>query len=375
MKKKKKKNPTVNETLLKKLYFDPSEPTAFGGVNPLIRELRKRGKTFTPKQIREWLSKQDTYTLHKPVRFNFPRSKTVVGGLNEQMQCDLVDMQSLANSNDGNRYIMTCIDVFSRKAFAEAMLTKSAHHIIVAFENILKRTNWNYPLKLQTDKGSEFKNKPFQDFLKEKEIHFFTTENEDTKAAIVERWNRTLKTKMWKFFTFMGSHRYIDALQLLVDAYNNSIHRTLGMKPNQVTAENQRQVWEILYGTKNKKQKPFSFEVGEKVRISKAKVVFRKGYKASWTDEVFFIKERLRRGVDPVYRLKDFGGEPLLGTFYEYELQKIIKTDQDFYSVDEILKTRGRGDKKEYLVHWRGYNSKYDSWVSAKDIDLEKPPS
>lgn len=381
MTKEKKKNKTkaIDETLMKELYFDPSKPSAFGGVQPLVRELRRLGKTYTPKEIREWLSKQDTYTLHKPVQYNFLRSKTVVGGLHEQMQCDLVDMQSLASSNDGNRYIMTCIDVFSRKAYAEPMLNKSAQQIILAFENILKRTNLKYPMKLQTDKGSEFKNKLFQDFLKEKEIHFFTSENEDTKAAIVERWNRTLKTKMWKFFTFVGSHRYLDALQLMVDAYNDSVHRTLGMKPNEVTSKNQEEVWKILYGIKNKnkrkRQIPFHFDVGDKVRISKAKVVFRKGYKASWTDEVYFIKERLRRQSQPIYRLRDFGGEPLLGTFYEKELQKIIKSEQDSYAVDEILKTRGKGAKKEYLVHWRGYDSKYDSWVPAKDVDLEKPPS
>jgi hypothetical protein len=85
------------------------------------------------------------------------------------------------------------------------------------------------PILLQTDKGTEFINRVFQKFLKEHDMHFFTTYNEETKAGIVESFNRTLKTKRWKYLTHRETISYVDVLSKMVASYNHTVHRTIGI--------------------------------------------------------------------------------------------------------------------------------------------------
>ena len=80
---------------------------------------------------------------------------------------------------------------------------------------------------LQTDKGTEFVNAPAQKLFEENRINFYTTENDDVKAIVVERFNRTLKSKMWKYFTYKSIHQYVDVLNDLLHSYNNTYYGTM----------------------------------------------------------------------------------------------------------------------------------------------------
>ena len=177
------------------------------------------------------------------------------------------------------------------------------------------------PITLQTDKGSEFLNRALQKLLKEYGVHHFATHNEETKASVVERFNRSLKTRMWRYFTKKQSVRYIDVLQDFVRSYNNTFHRSIGMAPSEVNATNQEEVWQRLYGHESVGIP--KYRVGDCVRISKAKRQFKKGYMANWTEELFTIVDA-HRSEPPVYRLAEWHGERLAGTFYEPELQKVV---------------------------------------------------
>ena len=103
------------------------------------------------------------------------------------------------------------------------------------------------PEKLQTDKGTEFLNHNFQSLLKENSIHFFTT-NSELKASMVERFNRTLKTRMWKYFTAKNNRVYIDILQDIIHGFNNSYHRSIGRVAASVSLLSVGQVRRKLYG-------------------------------------------------------------------------------------------------------------------------------
>ena len=105
--------------------------------------------------------------------------------------------------------------------------------------------------KMQTDKGKEFLNRQLQDFLKEKGIHHFTTHNEETKSCIGERFSRTLKTRMWRYFSKYQTLRYLDVVQNLVDSYNASYHRSIGMSPVGVNVVNQEDVAAIVWKRKS----------------------------------------------------------------------------------------------------------------------------
>ena len=347
------------DKVLRRIYYDPSHPAAYSSVNALYKSSKEYG--IKRKEIESWLKKQDVYTLHKPARRKFKRNKVVVFGINSQWQADLVDLASLQKWNKKFKYLLTCIDVFSKYAYVVPIKSKSGEALIGAFKKIVK--DGQKPIALQTDKGTEFINRQLQKWLKTQNIRYFTSNNE-TKCSVIERFNRTLKTKMWKHFTAKNTLKYIDVLPSLVKGYNNAYHRSIGRAPTTVNINNQMVVKQRLYPNQtSSKNVRFKFDIGSKVRISKNKLTFEKGYRPNWTGEVFEIAERIKR-TPPVYRIKDFGGEMVEGTFYEAELQEVTKTDDDLYQVDKVLKRRKRNGKTEYFVSWKNYPSKFDSWVS-----------
>ena len=353
------------EEYLHDLYYNPESPASFGGVEAVYRAAKEDGKfQLSRNKIRTWLRQQDTYTLHRPVRYRFKRNRVIVGGIDKESEADLVVMDSLSKENNGYKYILTVIDVLSKYAWVEPLKTKSGENLVKAFEKILKKGR--KPEKLHSDKGTEFTNKLFQSFLKHKKITFFTTYNE-TKASVVERFNRTLKGKMWKYFTANNTLKYIDVLQKLVRSYNHSRHRSIGMRPSDVNLKNESVVWERLYGDEANKLFKYKFSVGDQVRISKARRTFKKGYLPSWTEEVFTITKRIRR-KPPVYKIADYHGDELEGTFYEPELQKVVKTDSDYYRVERVIKSRMRNKQKEHFVKWLGYPDSFNSWIPASNV-------
>ena len=177
---------------LKEIYYDPARPGSFGGVKAL-------SKASNRKYVKEWLSGQEAYTLHKPTRRKFKRRQMICVGLDHLWQIDLADLSSLSRYNDGHRYLLTCIDCFSRYAWAVPIKNKTATSVTNAFASLISLRK---PMYVQSDKGGEFLNSTFQSFPKSNDIRFYTSENDDIKCALVERFNRTLKTRMWRHFTY-----------------------------------------------------------------------------------------------------------------------------------------------------------------------------
>ena len=355
------------DTRLKKVYYDPKHPASFGGLSAIEKAVNEdQSKKKIPiKYIQKWLSEQSTYTLHKPPRVHFRRNRVIVGGIDEQWQADLVDLSSISQYNNEYHFLLTCIDVFSKFAWAVPLTRKTGSNLIQAFDSILQ--TGRKPERLQTDAGTEFLNRPFQDFLKKNDIEFFVTRSE-MKASVVERFNRTLKTKMWKYFTWKNTLRYVEILPDLMYSYNHSYHRSIKMKPALVNKSNEKDVWETLYGSLSKttSKAKFKLQIGDQVRISKQRRTFKKGYLPSWTEEIFVISNRIAR-TPPVYQVKDLLGESIEGIFYGEELQKVNKTD-DVFRVEDVVKQRTRKGKKEYLIKWMGYPEKFNSWVPEEDL-------
>ena len=188
------------------------------------------------------------------------------------------------------------------------------------------------------------------------------TENEDIKASIVERFNRTLKEKLWRYFTKRNTLRYVETLPQLVRSYNHSHHRSIKTSPADVTLANQEQVWQTLYGqSSGMKKRRVPLQVGDRVRISKSRRVFKKGYLPSWTEELFTIS-RVKKTTPVTYVLKDDHNEELEGTFYQEEIQKVGQ--KQVYRIEKVLEHRtGTDGRREYLVQWFGYPSSFNSWL------------
>ena len=349
------------DDLLNEFYYTPDLPSSLGGARKLNEALRRKE---SEQEVRDWLSGEDAYTLHKQIKTKFRRRPTIVAGVGEQLQADLMDVRSHRAENDGITFLLTMIDVFSRKAWVEPLVNKSGILVAKALKKVLDGTNYRV---FQTDKGKEFNNRDVKKVLKENKVKWFTSENETIKASIIERFNKTLRMKMYRFMTYSDERRYIDVLPQMVKAYNNTIHTTLGIKPNDVNYENQERIWNRIYenGEYSSDSTP-KFNIDDYVRISKARTVFERGFTINWTVEVFQITEVLDFERPIIYKLRDLANEPVDGTFYEDELQKVKKPT--FFRIEKILKSRKRGRTKEILVKWMGYPDSFNSWVNERDF-------
>ena len=359
-----KKKEAKYEKFLRKIYYTAKEPGSFGGIQRLKDASQRKFRKLKTKQVVNWLSSQDAYTLHKPVRHNFHRSKVVVGGIDIQWQADLVDVSSLASKNQGIKYMLTCIDVFSKYAWVKPLTSKTGKSLVNAFTHIL--SFGRKPTVLQTDQGKEFINRTVQDFLKKEGIEFFTTYNEEIKASVVERFNRTLKTKMWKYFTKHNTNIFVDVLPDLVWSYNHTYHQSIKMQPVEVSQQNQEEVWHNLYGDMPVTYKRPKFKVGDTIRISKLRKTFKKGYLPNWSEELFTIYKVIR--TTPVrYVIRDEMNVTLKGSFYEEELQKVTKVDK-LYRIEAILEERKQKNQAQILVKWFGYPASFNSWINRSDL-------
>ena len=166
-------------------YYNPSSVSSFGGVN----RLSKNSKTKR-KNVKKWLSLQDTYTLHKPVRRNFLRRRVLTGSIGYQYQVDLVDLRKFSTWNDGMNYLLMCIDCFSKVGYAKPIKTKKSPSVIPALRQIF--FEGQKPMYISMDAGSEFLSNVMKKFYHDEGIFHFTFRNENTKASIVERFNRTI---------------------------------------------------------------------------------------------------------------------------------------------------------------------------------------
>ncbi|CAD6203744.1 GSCOCG00012665001-RA-CDS, partial [Cotesia congregata] len=299
----------VDEENLEKEYYDPSNPVSYSGARNLVEKFKKN---IPEEKINDWLATQDAYTRHRPTRRKFPRLHYNVNNIDDVWEADLVEIKSLKTYNDGVSFILVVIDVLSKYVWVEPLLDKSAKSVLQGFKNIFDRSKGRIPFMIQSDKGKEFVAGTVQEYLKSKEIHFRTVRNPDVKAAVVERVNRTLKERMWRYFTHHKTYRYIDILQQLVEAYNHTKHSSIRMEPAAVTLSNAKEALMNIQKRfpKVKPRKiPFKYKVNDYVRISKYKSTFEKGYEAGYTEEIFQItKTKLRQNI-PTYELKDLNGE------------------------------------------------------------------
>ena len=246
---------------LPRAYEDPHKPGALGGVKPF----GKAHKLKTP-QAQRLLQSVLSYTLHKPRRTRFPTTPTLVFDRDEQWQMDLVDMQNLSRWNKGNKYLLTVIDVLSKYAWAVPIRSKSSQNMIKGLEAIRRQASPRWPFRIQTDQGKEFYNAGVQSWFKKYGTHYFSTYGDST-ASVVERWHRTLKQRMYRYFTAYNTLRYVEVLQpLIYQAY----HRSIGMVPHQVTAQTVPEVWDRLYGQRlDQKTPPPKCQVGDRLRLNK----------------------------------------------------------------------------------------------------------
>jgi len=301
------------------------------------------------------MSKREiAFELHKPARKNYTRRIVNVYGKNDLWQADLVEMLPYSKQNKGYKYILCVIDCFTKFAWAIPVKSKTAVEISNAMAKILANRS---PKLLQLDNGKEFYNIIFDTLMTKYRIKKYSTYT-TTKACMVERFNRTLKTHMFREFTARGSREWVSILPMLINNYNNSKHRTIGMTPSQAD-ENPALVVLKRRDISNSKIK---YQVGDNVRISIKKAVFSKGYLENWSTEVFTVV-KVNKTFPPTYQLQDYTGKPIAGCFYAEEISK-TNYPRD-YLIEKIIRRNGN----KVYVKWLGFDTTHNTWIKASDIE------
>ena len=295
--------------------------------------------------------------LHAPVKKKFQRRHVVSYGNDDVWSCDLVEMQEWSKQNKGFRYLLNIIDVQSKFAWSVPLLDKTANTVLDAFKKVVKNSG-KTPRHLWVDEGKEFYNFKMDFWTKENNIIRYSTHGEH-KSAVVERFNRTLKQKMWKMFTAENTRKWIDKLDELMHEYNNTVHSTINMTPTEALTH------KISSRTNVTVNVPPKFQVGERVRVSRIKGIFEKGYLPNWSEAIYIVHEV--RLTDPVtYILKDMNGEIVTGGFYTEELQK---TEQEIFRIEKVLEKKKIKGIEHGLVKWLGYNKKFNEWRPMSEIE------
>jgi len=316
----------AEKKLLHDIYYDYKHPASFSSSKMLYNAAKKKNRLITIKKVLTFLQGQQTYTLHKLARKRFARRKTVVRRIHQQLQTDLIDISALKAENKNFTFLLTATDVLTRFSWAFPLLNKTGAEVVKAFKKILvsalRRVPGRPVRSIQSDRGKEYYNKTFKEFCQTNKISHFSTFS-DTKCAISERFNRTLQDRLHKYFTASNSLTYVKVLKDIVNAINHKRHPALGMAPYDTSLANEHQIYDRQFAKYFKeKMKAMKFKVGDKVRISKYRGIFQKGYLASFNKEIFVVSKVLETRP-PTYKIMDSKKEVLRGAFYASELMHV----------------------------------------------------
>ena len=219
----------------KEVYYNGEYPGSHGEVHKLFGSAKKAGaEKVRSGRVKQFLADQQRFSLHKPARRDFKLNATYVKGINWQQ--DLADIKALSRDNKGHKFIITVRDIFSKRAWAITIKTKSRKEMLTAFQQLFKATHHRKAARLQTDAGHEFLKKDLQGVLKREGLPH-SDWNRNQKADVVERFNRTLKSRIWT--NREGWH---------ADLYSGPLLRIARYSPPRVLQDNHASLWHREFG-------------------------------------------------------------------------------------------------------------------------------
>lgn len=353
---------------IKSAYFEPESSSAFSGLNTVYQRAKQLDRRVKRGDVEKFLQGEKTYTLHRPVRTHFKRLKTVPTGLNTDWQCDLSDFQKVSQANKGYRYLLVCIDVLSRLITVAPTKSKNSRDMIEAFNLIFGKAGVR-PTKLYSDMGLEFQAKPMLAYFEGLGIQKRVMYSPGFHAGVVERSQRTIKGRLYRYFTANNTTKWVDVIDKIVEGINNTVNRTIGVSPSSVNHENSMALLNKVYKNNKFDNKHPKFSKGDYVRIDKEKGVFGKYYLPNFTEEIFRIAA-VKHTNPTHYKIEDLEGEIIRGVFYEVELSKTqLEPNSRLGEVIRERESRSSGET-EFLIHWIGEPSANDEWLDKDKFAL-----
>jgi hypothetical protein len=363
------------ERYLKDIYYKAKSPVAYASQGKLWRFIKsdpKRPIGIDIKTLKSWLEKQDTHNVFKTPPKDFPTEGIVVEYPDQMWDCDIMVMED-APANRGYRYVICFIDLFTRYLWVRPLKKKTALESAKALESVLEEGRKCDIIR--TDDGGEFGG-AFRDALKKHGIQHRKAYGAN-KANYVERVQRTIQTKLYKYFYAENTRNFIDVIDAIVEAYNNATHGSTGVAPAKINKDNYVEIYEKLYIPQLHKRAAktpiYSFDIGDLVRISLTRGAFVKGYTQKFTEELFRVKNKIPSDP-PRYRLEDLHREDIKGSFYAEDLQKFHLKDIDKveFKIEKVLGTRKINGRPHSLIKWLGYADKFNTYIPTSSIKKGK---
>ena len=324
------------EDKIKEAYYNPD--IGLISANKLYHKLKDQGITL--KQIQEFIKKQNTTQLYKPIikeKSYFPITSFKPY---EHLQVDLMDMSNIASTNSHYNYLLISIDIFTRKAFIFPLKYKNAESVVLGMENIIK---YFKPEIITTDNGKEYINKELHDLLKYYHIeHRFVDVKQHHSLGLVDRMCRTTRGLINKYCSSHKTTRYIDVLNKLIDNYNNTYHSTIKCTPNEADKHIDEINDIMLKKYLTSKEHETVFNIGDKVRHIINLSIFEKQGKAKWSENIYTIEDKKTHS----YKLSD-------GNWYRYYQLQLVEESQDIKKVGRPAKQTFETLKKANTVKRR----------------------
>jgi len=358
---------------LKTNYRSPGHPIAFSGVQNVYNYFKGRLKVNT---IKKALSELESYTLQREFHAG-QRNPSYSHYKRYRFEADLIDVQALAQYNDGVNYLLSCIDTWSRYAFVRPLQSKHGRIVLEAFKSILDEAGTK-PKNITCDRGTEWINNNFKNYCLANGINLYAPDT-SIHAAYIERFNRTFQNIVYSYMTEHETNRYLtrtlpngnvlELLPLFVSTYNNRKHRMIGVTPLEAETKPELQI-DIQkrlnsYHEKIKRKNP-TLKIGDYVRIAKIKGKFSRGYNEQASQEIFRVHQVKTNLKIPLYVLTNYRGDEIIkGSFYDFEL---VKVEGDTFRIERVIKRRKYRGKNQVFVKWKGFDDTYNSWIDATGL-------
>ena len=274
-------------------------------------------------KIADFLKTHDTHGQYRRIiKRTFPRRRVIARFPFEIWMGDLIEYPNYKFYNKGFKYILLCIDCFTKVLYSAPLKRKTKEYSADAFESIFKNLD-RFPVNIVTDGGREFFNSSVNKIFDNYGInHYKTATKTSWKASQVERAIRTIKTRLEKYFALNKTNKWIDVLEQFVNNYNQTPHSSHGLAPINVNDENRDDVYKTLYPKKDLTV-VCRLKKGDKVRKIREKILWEKGYTANWSEEIFVISSVRQSNTVCYYKLSHIDGEEISGIYYYYQLNLV----------------------------------------------------
>lgn len=342
-------------SVLKGIYYG-STPGALRGPRALYLQAKKaKVKGVTLAKCEKFLASQPVYTIHRPARKRYKRNTIDASVPGDVVQVDIMDMQRLSDTNE-NKYVLLSYDTFSKFLVGVPLMNREAASVQAGLEASIEATPFTW-ISIYWDKEGSFLSRQVQKFLKDKNIHNYTTKSV-VKAPGVERSIRTLRTLLQRRFEAADSTAWEKELPKIIANYNRREHSTTHVKPYDLA----RNPFLLEEKPKPKPARRSRLPpIGSFVRLNRLRGLFDKEASSTWTGEVFKVIRHKTSSPIPLIYVEDMMGDKILGGLYPEEYQQVTWTGKKEFS--HVVKTRKRDGKTEHLVAYKSWPSKFNTWL------------